>query len=69
MSSGPNDPAFPIIQTPTHSMYYGFTKREMFAGMAMIGIIANPKTHGVDLYDDIATEALKCADAMLKACK
>lgn len=44
---------------------WGLTKRELFAAMAMQGMLANPDTTYVAGYDD--RKAIECADALLKA--
>lgn len=65
MSNG-NDMAFPVdyTQTPNNTYQLGLTKRELFAGMAMQGIISSldmkvPNT-------DVAVAAVKMADQLLK---
>lgn len=49
MSTHPNQSAFPIGET-TH----GLTKRELFAAMAMQGILASPFDCGFDKVNEIA---------------
>jgi hypothetical protein len=45
---------------------YGLTKRELFAAMAMQGLIASPRTKAIDPAS-IAKWAVNQADAMLSA--
>ena len=71
-------PAFPHTETTVkmgtefNSYHPGLTKREWFAGMAMQGILANPKTKvGEDdiiwgRMQKISEVAYLAADAMLK---
>ena len=45
-------------------IYYGNTKREHFAGLAMQGFISSGKRNDADI---IAVEAVEAADALLAA--
>ena len=47
--------------------WYGNTKREHFAAMAMQGLLANNKSTGENLYKDMAEVAVFAADALLAA--
>ena len=59
-------PAFPtlFIEPDYGSGYAGMTIRDYFAAAALQGILANG---GGASWDDDATHAYLCADAMLKA--
>ena len=59
-------PAFPtlFIEPGYGSGYAGMTLRDYFAAAALQGILANG---GGASWDDDATHAYLCADAMLKA--
>jgi hypothetical protein len=60
---GKNDPAFPTQEVAGGGdLYYGLTKRELFAAMAMQGIVFN------DIYttETAARMAVGAADALLK---
>ena len=57
MSKG-DEPAFP------QSVRGGCTKRELFAAMAMQGILATGKPHPSGLWT-IAREAVEAADALI----
>lgn len=60
-----NEPAFPLVElvSPDRDVYYGLTKREYFAGLAMQGMLAK----GVDtvLIKPVAIDAVRYADALL----
>jgi len=64
------EPAFPVNSQGGTEIYSGMSLRDWFAGMAMLGIVAgqfaknNPDF--VWPIEDIADEAYKQADAMLK---
>ncbi len=63
---GPAFPIPPIDNGPGNIKSQakpGMTLRDYFAGLAMQGII----TDTLDAYEDVATQAYKQADAMLKA--
>lgn len=49
----------------THEGYQGLTKRELFAAMAMQGLLANPRGSEVK-RDIVVSEAVFVADALLK---
>lgn len=46
-------------------MFYGLTKREYFAAMAMQGLCAKPT--GLDTFSDRAQRAVQSADALIEA--
>ena len=56
--SNPNDPAY-----PSREYFCGVTKRELFAAMAMQGILAHG-TYGPQLVE-VASESIIAADALL----
>ena len=67
-----NDPAFPIphFARPDGRVDYGLsglTKRELFAAMAMQGILANPcrQTSTSETYAEAAIDGVRYADALL----
>jgi hypothetical protein len=69
--SNRDEPAFPIVKTDWPSSNYhktfsegGLTKREYFAGLAMQGLCADPKTYS-DSEWDIARVSVTIADALL----
>ena len=47
-------------------VYKGLTKREHFAGLAMQAFVTNPDPQ-IKSYDEIASESVEIADALLKA--
>lgn len=71
-----SEPAFPYViketresalqrgKEPIEITYGGLTKRQWFAGMAIIGITANPTNIGKNQH--LAEAAFSMADAMLK---
>ena len=64
-----NDPAFPIphFARPDGHVDYGFsglTKRELFAAIAMQGILANPDCNA-KTYEAYAVDGVRYADALL----
>lgn len=70
MKTNPNDPAFPIsYETDVQGLkvkhnYEGITKREIFAGMAMVGLISNYA--GELTKETTANNALLYADALIE---
>ena len=63
-------PAFPVSfkWNEELSEYNGMTLRDYFAAQAMQGILAGLLAYGHDIvWDQIAEDAYKQADAMLKA--
>lgn len=42
------------------------TKRELFAAMAMQGLLSDYNQHDMTDYKDFAHDAVMCADALLK---
>ncbi len=65
MSNATTDlPAFPI---PGPLFATGLTKRELFAAMAMQGILANPcrQTSTSETYAEAAIDGVRYADALL----
>lgn len=62
MSRNHNDtPAFPVLTEA--STYFGLTKREYFAALALNGLLAYKGSYGE--YGDIAKHAFLAADAMV----
>lgn len=63
-----DEPAFPgpAPETDIHSFYYGVSKRELFAAMAMQGILANSEFLKNHKDADIHKAAVFNADALLK---
>jgi hypothetical protein len=59
-----NDPAFPIGFDDGITQYFGLTKREYFAAMALQGLLATTITEG-KTYEHIANTSVWCADALL----
>lgn len=76
-----NDLAFPFVETcemQGESISFGFTKRELFAAMAMQGLLANPggpiQANGMSGWSIVNCEpinvgrtALGMADALIAA--
>ena len=60
-----DQPANPTVHTNAH--LNGLTKREQFAAMAMQGLCANSIVGKHHLPENLAVEAVTCADALLKA--
>jgi hypothetical protein len=66
-----NEPAFPIPGLQEDEDFNGLTKREWFAGMAMMGeLSAQSETFGiytdVDEYSCLVSKCYRIADAMLE---
>lgn len=57
--------AFPRPAGEFHGEQEGLSKRELFAAMAMQGIVTGTK--GDAFYNHVATDAVNYADALLKA--
>ena len=74
MNKNDGGPAFPFNEllhsnmTNVAQQYSGATLRDIFAGMAMLGILAGdlPITRNENPLEEIANIAYKQADAMLK---
>lgn len=71
MSNG-NEAVFPLLEKSAFNegvTHYdgrpGLTKREYFAGVAMQGMLASFGNHNLEAPEDIATDALQYADALL----
>lgn len=65
-----NEPAFPLHNHGTQTLglhITGMTLRDYFAAKAMQGITSTLSGTAPVLYDAIADDAYKIADAMLKA--
>lgn len=58
------DGAFPLPSTPYTPAIFGLSKRELFAAMAMQGLLGNPNS--ILTPADCAQEARIHADALLK---
>jgi hypothetical protein len=58
---------FPADDMLNAKGFIGLTKRELFAAMAMQGIIGNPGTNGFGIYAAVAESAVEQADALLAA--
>jgi len=73
MSVDRNEPAFPAkgpcdIETGLCDVYFGLTKREWFAGMAMQGFLASWPTEGRHITQSakgLSEQSFVLADAML----
>jgi hypothetical protein len=66
LAPGGNDMAFPVLdrsQTPNETFQLGLTKRELFAAMAMQGIMAEDSNQNIHTVADLAVSQ---ADALLK---
>ena len=61
MNNG-NELAFPLVGREDYNA--GLTKREWFAGLAMQGMLSDPKQAGSS--DEIAHYAVYAADALIK---
>lgn len=60
-------PAFPLNFLPSGMWQRsGLTKRELFAAMAMQGLLANESWECNHLPNQTALEAVECAEALLK---
>lgn len=61
-------PIIPIFDRNTDILYFGLTKREYFAAMAMQGIVSNPNS--VNFYPTqlsiMAEQSINIADELLK---
>lgn len=66
MSKETGGPAFPMPASEWNGADSGMTLRDHFAGLAMQGICAHAETWGMAV-PQIASQAYKMADAMLKA--
>jgi len=63
-----NPPAFSAMQEIGLEKAYGMTLRDYMAAKAMQGMIAGFLAYGHDImWDEIAKDAYRQADAMLKA--
>lgn len=64
-----SEPAAPVvddcISTHNQEIFYGLTKREHFAGLAMQGILANQYNASMTA-DAVAKQAIENAEALLK---
>jgi hypothetical protein len=60
---------FPFaVEGPNGTFHsHGITKRELFAAMAMQGMLANSRDHATSTYADIAGGSVTQADALLAA--
>ncbi len=56
-------PAFPSLDAQGYLLESGLTKRELFAAMALQGLLANPATDGE--RDEIAFDAVMYADELI----
>lgn len=62
-----NEPAFPFEfnhSDVNQERYYGLSKREYFAGMAMQGICATNCEY--NSWEDLAKDAIGIADSLIK---
>jgi hypothetical protein len=60
-----NDAAYPSNFAPErYNPEFGLTKRELFAAMAMQGLLSDPEESGV--YATVADVAVKYADALIE---
>ena len=58
-----NAPAFTLACEPgQNAPEFGLTKRELFAAMAMQGVVSRP---GIVMPDHEAMVAVRCADALI----
>lgn len=67
--SDKHSPAFPAIDGSTAFYERGLTKREYFAGLALQGLLASLGQHDVTHYDELASDAVMAADALLTELK
>lgn len=62
-----NESVYPIVVTgPMCEVHEGLTKRELFAAMAMQGILMQEQSATVLSDDEIAAAAVRQADALIK---
>jgi len=64
------DMAFPVLdceQTPNNTFQLGLTKRELFAAMAMQGLVGQYAQGGMFMETHVAKGAVLYADALLAA--
>lgn len=72
MTTNPESSAFPYLYGEEIASEEGLTKRELFAAMAMQGILANPANDYVkrnDLDEGVGVitfDAVTCADALVE---
>ena len=59
-----NDAAYPL-EIVTGQYDIGLLKRELFAAMAMQGLLANPEMHHAIAYNGIAKLAIEHADLLI----
>lgn len=64
-TSKPDSAAFPSLDAQGYLLESGLTKRELFAAMALQGLLANPATNGK--RDEIAFDAVMYADELTSA--
>lgn len=60
----PNDAAYPIVEGDVMTDY-GLTKRELFAAMALQGLLTNDRLHGDQ--STFAIQSVALADALIEA--
>lgn len=72
--TNPNDPAFPCYHSTAPSGAHGLTRREVFAALALQGILANPHTmeavapaKGEKTVEFLCECAAQAADALIAA--
>lgn len=59
--------AFPVMdEASIHGQHYGLTKRELFAAMAMQGLLSDTLKMGAT-HGDVAQESVLAADALIAA--
>lgn len=59
-----DEPAFSV---PLNHRHIGLTKREWFAGQAMIGILAGPQRENIRFGSDLGKRCLAAADSLIAA--
>ena len=66
MSAKPDGgPAFPCHDRHHQLCYQGMTLRQWYAGMALQGILSNPKRHGQESIQVYIKDSFKMSDAMI----
>lgn len=69
MAEWKNDggPAFPVPGLEQYEQFNGMALRDYFAAKALEGLLASWDQRGINEFSEVASDAYKLADAMLKA--